>query len=248
MYPILFSFGQFNIYSHGVMIVLGGFFGAWLLKYLLKEKKVSRIFLLELVLVSFVGGIIGARLLYFILYFNQFSSFWDFFKLWQGGMVSFGGALGGIILGSLFLKKRKQNVSEWLDLAIAPLLLGWSIGRVGCFLNGDSFGIATTSKLGMWGYFPTPLWESIWLAIVAAICFVAIKNKFKSNLPNGVIFSLGLALYGFGRFFIDYFKAEPVWFWGLKYGQIGSAAVLALAIIMILIILYSYRNNLNPNP
>lgn len=245
MYSILFSFGGFNIYSHGVMIILGAFFGAWLLKYLLSGKKVSSIFLLELVLVSFIGGIIGARLLYFILYFNQFSGFWDFFKLWQGGMVSFGGALGGILVAVWFLRKNKQNVLEWLDLAIAPLLLGWSIGRIGCFLNGDSFGVATLSKLSIWGYFPTPLWESIWLVVAAVICLIILKRKNKFVLASGIIFNLGLALYGFGRFFIDYFKAEPVWFLGLKYGQIGSAMVLALAIIMILVILYYHRYKTN---
>jgi len=98
----------------------------------------------------FVAGIIGARILYMIQYANQFPDqsiagiAGAFFKIWEGGIVFYGSALGGIVGYGLFywFIMRRLNVSGWqLADAVAPLLaMGLAIGRIGCYLNGCCWG------------------------------------------------------------------------------------------------------------
>jgi len=100
----------------------------------------------------FVSGLIGARVLYMIQYANQFpqNSIGDilgsFFRIWEGGIVFYGSALGGAIGYGLFywfvMRRFKVHVSGWqLADAVAPLLaLGLAIGRIGCYLNGCCWG------------------------------------------------------------------------------------------------------------
>jgi prolipoprotein diacylglyceryltransferase len=98
----------------------------------------------------FVSGIIGARVLYMIQYANHFPDqsiaglLGAFFKIWEGGIVFYGSALGGTLGYGLFywFVLRRLNVSGWqLADAVAPLLaLGLAIGRIGCYLNGCCWG------------------------------------------------------------------------------------------------------------
>jgi len=98
----------------------------------------------------FISGIIGARILYMIQYANQFPDtsilglIGAFFKIWEGGIIFYGSALGGAIGYGLFywFVLRRLNVSGWqLADAVAPLLaLGLAIGRIGCYLNGCCWG------------------------------------------------------------------------------------------------------------
>lgn len=104
----------------------------------------------DFVIWVFVSGIVGARVLYMIQYAHHFPDqsllglAGAFFKIWEGGIVFYGSALGGAIGYGLFylFVMRKLNVSGWqLADAVAPLLaLGLAIGRIGCYLNGCCWG------------------------------------------------------------------------------------------------------------
>lgn len=104
----------------------------------------------DFVIWVFISGIIGARVLYMIQYANQFPDqslaglAGAFFKIWEGGIIFYGSALGGAIGYGLFywFVMRKLDVSGWqLADAVAPLLaLGLAIGRIGCYLNGCCWG------------------------------------------------------------------------------------------------------------
>jgi phosphatidylglycerol---prolipoprotein diacylglyceryl transferase len=104
----------------------------------------------DFVVVIMVTGFVGARVLYMIQYAHHFPDQTvlgltkAFFKIWEGGIVFYGSALGGAIGYGLFywFVMRKMNVSGWqLADAVAPLLaLGLAIGRIGCYLNGCCWG------------------------------------------------------------------------------------------------------------
>ena len=101
----------------------------------------------DLAIVLFVSGIVGARLVYIMQYSEQFKDknlFVEFFKIWEGGIVFYGSAIGGVIgflvFRHLVLKKLGINIWKLAD-ALAPLLaLGLAVGRVGCYLNGCCWG------------------------------------------------------------------------------------------------------------
>ncbi len=104
----------------------------------------------DMVIWLFVSGIIGARILYMAQYSQRFPNesilklVTEFFKIWEGGIIFYGSALGGVIGYALFYRLilSKLHVDGWrLADAVAPLLaLGLAVGRIGCYLNGCCWG------------------------------------------------------------------------------------------------------------
>jgi phosphatidylglycerol:prolipoprotein diacylglycerol transferase len=67
----------------------------------------------------------------------------------RGGFVWYGGFLGataGILLNGW---RRRVPARFTAELCAAPLALGYALGRVGCFLVNDDYGIPTTVSWGM---------------------------------------------------------------------------------------------------
>src|SRR5205085_882582 len=88
-----------------------------------------------------VGGVIGSRVVYMIQYDHDWK---HFFYIWEGGLVFYGGMLGGAVayVVAYYAVIRRHNLST-LKLAdvIAPCAaLGLCLGRVGCLLNGCCYG------------------------------------------------------------------------------------------------------------
>ncbi|AKM82596.1 MAG: prolipoprotein diacylglyceryl transferase, phosphatidylglycerol:prolipoprotein diacylglycerol transferase [Berkelbacteria bacterium GW2011_GWE1_39_12] len=234
MYPILFTIGKLSVYTHGLMMAVGGLFGGLAIFYMAKKQHLRTDFILDICVYALLAGLFGSRILYIILYFNEFSSFEEMLYIWHGGLVSYGGIAGGLLVSLLILKIKKEPVLKWFDIGIIGLMVGWAFGRVGCFLNGDSYGLWSISKLSIWGRIPTQLFESIWSLIASFLLFYfGLKIKEQKKLPDGIIFFGGLGLYSIGRFVIDFWRDEPVTVWFLKTGQIGSALVLIFAVLSI---------------
>ena len=104
----------------------------------------------DMVIWLFVSGIVGARVLYMIQYSHTFPDqslaglLSAFFKIWEGGIIFYGSALGGVIGYGIFYHfvLRRLHIDGWrLADAVAPLLaMGLAIGRIGCYLNGCCWG------------------------------------------------------------------------------------------------------------
>jgi len=248
MYPILWHWGKLTIYSHGLLSVIGFLVAAFLIWFLASKEKLlseKRIDLFDFLIWLIIFGILGARLLYVILYYKQFSSFWEVFTLWNGGLVSFGGILAALAFGIWYLARKKQNVWVWLDVGILGFLAGWFFGRIGCFLAGDIPGkeIMThfASKLSFLGQPPThpvPLYEALLVLVLFIVIWLIYRKKI---LGDGWIFLIGFLGYFLGRFIIDFWRMENVVVLGLTWGQIGSLIFL-VAIFIFGILKMKYFN------
>lgn len=238
MYPILFSLGKVNFYTHGLMIAIGCLVGGWVIFKLAKREKLPTNFLFDLLVLSLFFGIIGARITYVIIYYYQFENWFEMLFVWYGGLVSFGGMIFGFLTAALILKRKKQPILPWFDLGIIGFLVGWTFGRIGCFLAGDVPGIVSASRFAIWGRMPVALFEAIWSLGVAGILFYfyTFQRNWLVKFPPGLIFFSGLALYAVGRFGIDFYREEPI-FYLFKGGQI-ACLVLLLAISLILVFKY----------
>lgn len=64
-------------------------------------------------------------------------------RFWTGGKTFFGALLGGACAGALFLHVLRLPILPYADAVAPAVALGYSIGRLGCFLNGDDFGTLT---------------------------------------------------------------------------------------------------------
>jgi phosphatidylglycerol:prolipoprotein diacylglycerol transferase len=98
-----------------------------------------------------LGALLGARISHFI--------FWDlkalladplvFFLFWDGGESITGGLAGGVLAASLYVRRRGADFWRYFAAASPAILVGQAIGRVGCFLNGDAWGIPTNLPWGV---------------------------------------------------------------------------------------------------
>lgn len=234
MYPILFHLGKVNFYTHGLMIALGAIVGGVIIFYLAKKEGLSRKFLFDTLIYSLFVGIIFARITYIIFYYYQFVNWKEMFLIWYGGLVSFGGILGGFLAAGLILKKRGEIVLKWFDLGIIGFLAGWAIGKVGCLFSLDTPGIASGAKIAIWGQIPVALFESIWAAMLAILLFYLIvrQRSWVSQFRDGFLFLIGLGGYSLGRFGIDFWRTDSILWLSLKSGQIASLVILLITIAL----------------
>ena len=152
MQQVLFEipFLGLPIYGFGAMLFLAFFLCTWWGIKRGKAIKMSSENIQDLAFVTFVTGIIGARLFYVLQYHQQFqfNGVWgtieEFIRIDRGGIVFYGCLIGGLIgfMGFRQIVLRRLGISTWaLADVIAPLLaLGLAIGRIGCYLNGCCWG------------------------------------------------------------------------------------------------------------
>ena len=96
-----------------------------------------------------LGAFAGARLFHFL--FWDLSAFLEdpatFLRFWEGGMSITGGVAGGVLASWFCL--RQTEPWRYFAETIPAVLLGQAIGRLGCFLNGDAWGIPTKLPWGV---------------------------------------------------------------------------------------------------
>jgi len=149
MHPILVKIGFLRIYSYGVMMVIAFLAASYFLSREARARGMHSEAVFDLAFTSFVWAIIGARFFYVALHpAYYFQHPLDIIKLHRGGLVFFGGAIFGIIAGSMVIARKKLPWRQTLDLFSPYIALGHAIGRIGCFLNGCCYGKPTMFFLG----------------------------------------------------------------------------------------------------
>ncbi|MFO1226818.1 prolipoprotein diacylglyceryl transferase [Roseateles sp.] len=133
--------------------------------------------------------------------------------LWPGQSIV-GGLLGGLI-GVEMAKKLSQQTRSTGDAMVWPLVLGISIGRVGCFIAGlhdDTYGVATTLP---WGVdfgdgiprHPTQLYE---IGVLMLLGTALHHLRARLATTPGLAFKLFLSSYLGWRFVVEFLKPVPV--------------------------------------
>lgn len=241
MYPVLFEIGGITIYSFGTILALAFIVGLVLSRAEMKRRGFNPDVAYELVLGVAIGSLLGARLFYVVGHWSNYYSrnLLEVFRVWNGGLVFYGGLLGAAIGLFLMARSRQLNVFRLGDVVAAPLALGIAIGRLGCFLNGCCYGIPAEAPWGInfFGnarYLPTQLIEMAWALVMFAVIFFWLERKveFKSD---GSLFIVFLALYSFGRFFIEFIRFST-WklFNVLSFAQLISLAIFAVSAYLII--------------
>jgi phosphatidylglycerol:prolipoprotein diacylglycerol transferase len=132
------------VYGYGAMLFLAFIFCTWLACRLAARQGVSREPIQDLAIWLFISGIVGARLTFMIQYSDRFDSPWQFFAVWDGGLVFYGSFIGGAIgfLLAYRFQLRKYGIRFWqmADIVAPCAALGLCLGRVGCLLNGCCYG------------------------------------------------------------------------------------------------------------
>jgi phosphatidylglycerol:prolipoprotein diacylglycerol transferase len=255
MFREIFRIGPLSISPFGLMMVIA-FFAAYLQ---LRRNLVS----LEIgddedasaiLLAAALGGILGAKIYYAILYRD-----WRLL-LERYGLVWY----GGFVLGTLAVlwTIRRRRLPPWLGAdAIAPALpLGYALGRVGCFLVGDDYGRPTDLPWGvkfpvglprtdvanlrdqfgvqfpssmpddqLVAVHPTQLYETV---LGLAIWLISLRILARSRRPGTTALAV-LAMLAVERFAIEFLRAKDDRFLGpFTLAQAVSVVVIAIVAVV----------------
>lgn len=212
--------------------------------------------MITLLLISVIGVFLGGHLLYgitninliikVITNFNKIGSFTDFLSILMtifGGSVYYGGLIGGLLIGFIYMKKKKLPIDEFSDI-IAPFIpLFHMFGRIGCFLVGCCYGIE--SKIGfVYHHSAVPLADGVVrfpIQLVEAfynlILFIILKNLFDKEKFKGKLLYIYLLLYSVGRFILEFFRGDMYrgFVLGLSTSQFISILIFILALTILII-------------
>jgi phosphatidylglycerol---prolipoprotein diacylglyceryl transferase len=141
MRPILLDlpFGL-PLYSYGFMLTVSVLAGRWLALRLAAQAGIDRQLADRCALATLIGAIVGARLLFVVTNLDQVHDVVDIFAIWRGGVVAYGGFLGGLAGAIFFSRNHGLALLTFADSVAPSLCIGLTLTRVGCFLGGCDFG------------------------------------------------------------------------------------------------------------
>ena len=236
---------------------------AWLCRRTVRQSEP----LSNLLMLMLFSGIVGARIEYV-------REFWDrefaadplsAFKVWQGGLVFYGGLILAIAVFFVWCRARRESVAPVADLFVTVIPLAHAFGRVGCFFYGccygrvsaHAFAVAFPRRSPAWvaqvegglipetaqsslAVLPTQLFEAAAvLGLFAVLLFIFLRNwKTRPGFTTGC-YLVGYACIRFGIEFLRDDMRQRVGF--LSIGQTVSIGLFVLGISFILVSLLRSR-------
>jgi phosphatidylglycerol:prolipoprotein diacylglycerol transferase len=255
MFREIFRIGPLSISPFGVMMVVA-FFAA----YLQLRRNLLRLEIGDdedasaILLAGALGGILGAKIYYAILYQDWRLLFERYGLVWYGGFV--------LATLAILWTMRRRRLPPWLTAdAVAPALpLGYALGRVGCFLVGDDYGRPTDLPWGvefpvglprtdvaslrdqfgidfpasmpgdqLVAVHPTQLYETV---ISLLVWIVSLRLLARSKRPGTTALAV-LGLLALERFAIEFLRAKDDRFLGgFTVAQAMSLTVMAIVALL----------------
>ncbi len=140
----LFSIGSFAVSPFGVFLL-----GAFLASFFQLRSNLRRLAIGDdedahaLLFWAALGGVAGGKIYYAILHGDPG------LLLERFGIVWYGGFLLATLAVVLAVRRRRMPFRPSAD-AIAPsMAIGYAVGRIGCFLVGDDYGVPTQLPWGV---------------------------------------------------------------------------------------------------
>lgn len=212
-FPAYIHLWGYSLHPHPVFELLGYSLGFQFYRISIKGQKVQQTTLIEgvwILIGCIIGGLLGSKVLAWAESFHYFWSHRTDPRLLLSGKTIVGGLLGGwagVEMAKYFLNIRSRTG----NIYVFPLILGISIGRIGCFLSGledQTFGNPT---LLPWGIdfgdgiyrHPTQLYDIIYMSSIALTLYLWQKRQ---PLADGAGFRLFMAAYLGWRVCIDTIK------------------------------------------
>lgn len=244
--PILFTLGPLSVRWYGLSYVVGFIVGGLIVRSLNKRWEVglSDDDLLDVVLVSVVGLVVGARLGYVLLYGagRYWSDPLSILAIWDAGM-SFHGGLIGILLAGWWVARRKGiSTLRLYDMGAVGAPIGLFLGRLANFINGELWGRPTDLPWGMvfpaapgsMPRHPSQLYEALLEGLVLFAVLIILSRR---KRPDGFMIGVLLTLYGVFRIFVEFFREPDVQLGfiagGLTMGQLLSIPMLGIGIWLV---------------
>jgi len=143
VYPFAIHLGPLELTGYGLMMMVAFLMAGWAIQLDLRTRGLDEDYAADIIIAGVIGGLVGAKLWYVFLTGKSETLFQRGGFVWYGGFL---GATAGILLNGW---RRRVPPRFTAEICAAPLALGYALGRVGCFLVNDDYGIPTSLPWGM---------------------------------------------------------------------------------------------------
>jgi len=246
MLPDLITFstpyGSVPLHTWGLMITMAFLIGPWVVQSRAQAGGVEGDKLVGLYLVAIVCGLAGARLLHFTMAEPErfFANPLVYFRIWEGGFAFYGGVLLAIVGCVIYALARGIPVWKLADLTAPAIMIGLSLGRLGCFMAGCCHGAACDLPIeavnllpesfsggALWAFASPPflatqpaggvgtngvplLPTQLWSSAIALGLFVLLSWRWKHRRYDGQVFAWMLLIYPFTRSSIELLRGDTI--------------------------------------
>ncbi len=246
MDPICFQIGSFEIRWYGVLAALGFLVATYLVNLNRRYARMNSDQATSLVFFAVIAGIVGARIFFVVLNFEQYrQQLWKIVRIDEGGLVFYGGFFLALMTVILYCRWHKISMVATMDVLAPALAAGHAFGRIGCFLNGCCFGKPTDSFLGCvypvgsapflrygaLALHPVQLYEVAANVLLFILLFYLVRRA-----RTGIAMSTYIIAYGSLRFVDEFFRGDhPAR--ELMFGVLTPAQVIGLLLVPLGILL-----------
>jgi phosphatidylglycerol---prolipoprotein diacylglyceryl transferase len=251
VYPEL-DLGPVSLKTFGLMFALGFLAAGALIWKRFGEIGKPRDWAYEMGFAALIGGVIGSRLYYIVQNYDSVKGdlLGNLFS--GGGLVWYGGAIGGAIAVLLWAWWRGFLGLALLDVAAPALAIGYAIGRIGCQLSGDGdYGKAWDGPWAM-AYpdgtvptdqevHPTPVYETLAMGLCAWVLW-----QLRDRVRPGMLLALYLVWAGTERFLVEFLRRNVEDVGPFTMAQVESLAMIAAGLIWIAIVVRRHGSIARP--
>lgn len=249
MHPILFTCCGITVHTYGFFLALGVLAAIFMARREAVRLGVDPDKIVDACFYVVVAAIVGSRLFYVATNVDAFiSDPLEVFKIWNGGLVFYGGFIGAVIVVLIFLKVHHLPLGKCADITAIALPLGHFLGRIGCFFAGCCYGKICYQPWAVAFHHPeslaqplhvplhpTQLYESGANFLVFLLLFAF--RKFKQY--DSQLFWIYIAVYGVNRSIIEAFRADfrgGTFLHVLSVSQTIGLSFAAAAVLMLIIL------------
>ena len=263
MYPVIFDFGEISIFgfefhpvinSYGFMLMVAFYSCYFFLNKDLKRLGYDAKLAGDIVFAAALGGILGSKIYYLIENFDRVKADPMGMIFSGAGLVFLGGLIGGFLAVSYVIRKNNLFWPKFVDIAAPLVILGYAVGRIGCLLVGDDYGLPTHLPWGIafpdglppstysifqtyypWisleGFdpgvlkvHPTQIYESL---LGFGIFYYLYQKRTKVTVQGSLFFTY-LVLGGVERFLIEFLRLNQKYLFGLSGAQLIALVMIGI--------------------
>ncbi|EDL49550.1 prolipoprotein diacylglyceryl transferase [Erythrobacter sp. SD-21] len=249
--PYLFEIGSFQLRYYSLAYLLGILFAYWHLSRMIKSPgaPLAQRHADDLFFYCTLGVILGGRLGYAAFYQPELFGGMELFQLWNGGMSFHGGVIGVLVAISWVAWRGGLNWLRVCDYIAVNVPIGYMLGRIANFINGELYGRPVEGDVpwamvfpggGELARHPSQLYqaglEGLLLGVLLIALFWKTRARYRAGLLVG-IFTVGM---GLGRFVNEFFRepdahlAYVVAETGLSRGQWLSLPMIAVGVAVMI--------------
>jgi phosphatidylglycerol:prolipoprotein diacylglycerol transferase len=239
--PTIVSVGPLALRWYSMMYVIGYFLGYRLVLKRIERGRSSltRADLDNLIWYLVVGMLIGARVIYVLVYGRgEYAAHpLEVLAVWQGGLSFHGAILGMAVAIILFAQRYRFPVLAVSDLVALCGTPGLFFGRIGNFINGELYGRPTTVPWAMifpsdpqrLPRHPSQLYEAFaeGLLLSAVLWWIDRLARQRGYDRPGLITAAFLVGYAIIRFSLEFTRAPDAQL-GLVIGALSMGQLLSM--------------------